>query len=503
MVGLTPGTIQEDAASRQRLTVWLALLTAGTFLLYQTVLQFEFISIDDGIFILENPFIQQGLTWNSFKWAWTADLTHQAVNLDYWQPLTVLSRILDIEFFGADAGAHHGVNLLLHLLNTVLLARLLFRLGFPVAEVFIMAAFFAWHPVQVETVAWVSARKDLLAVCFGLLTLQAHLSYRSRPSAARYALVLILFLLSLLAKPSLMLLPVLLTASDLLNVPAVARPPRLNRILTEKIPFGILSLLSVFLVQSALGREVSRGGAWTAEHVCAMFFFQIRKILLPENLTIYHSEFPLAYDFLALLAGALMLAVLAGAVWFLCRRKPLFAFGAVWLAAALIPTLTRRYPEDRFLYFALAGFMVMGFSLLQLCVRERSKIHQAVLILSVLLLAGSYRLTEKQLTFWQNDILLFTRALAVQPGNTRVTHMLARSYARRGDLENAAHYMKQAFQTYDDSEARARAHFYYAIELEEQGLRENALGHYRTADALKPGDLLIGVRLRALESENA
>src|ERR1700690_2237945 len=144
------------------------LLALITLLVYLPVTRDHFVNFDDQVYVTDNRTVQNGLTWAGFQWAFT---TGHGSN---WHPLTWLSHMMDCEWFGLNAGAHHSVNLLFHVANAVLLLLLLFRLTHALWPSTLVAALFAWHPLHVESVAWISERKDVLSTFFALLTLLAY-----------------------------------------------------------------------------------------------------------------------------------------------------------------------------------------------------------------------------------------------------------------------------------------------------------------------------------------
>ena len=200
------------------------LLALGSAAVHAGALDHGFVNFDDGHFVQDNPFVREGFTARSVRWALTAHLTFDAwPYLDYWQPVTVLSRLLDVELFGMDPRGHHAVNILLHGLNTALLFLVLesmTRAASPegTAASYWRSAFVAalWsvHPLRVESVAWITERKDMLAGLFWILTLAAYHRYARRPGPLRQAAVAAVFALGLMSKPFLITLPFVLLLLD-------------------------------------------------------------------------------------------------------------------------------------------------------------------------------------------------------------------------------------------------------------------------------------------------
>jgi len=171
-------------AKKPQLIVAIFLMLA-TLLVYGQVKNFEFLNFDDNKYVSENPHIKPGLTPKGLQWAFVADLTYDSMYADYWQPITMISRMIDIQLFGLNPGAHHLSNVFYHILNTLLLFLLLSRMTQKTWPSAFVAAVFALHPIQVEAVAWITARKDLLSTFFGLLTISSYLHYLKTPSIRR------------------------------------------------------------------------------------------------------------------------------------------------------------------------------------------------------------------------------------------------------------------------------------------------------------------------------
>ena len=192
-------------------TLVLFLLTAATLIVYRNVSEFEFINFDDGIYVHKNQHTQKGLTGENFRWAFTLVKPDEKT---YWHPVTWLSHMLDCQLFGLTPGAHHLSNLFYHLLNVLLLYLVLFRMTGAFWKSAFVAALFALHPVNVDSVAWIAERKNLLSTTFWMLTLLTYVYYARRPALLRYLLMMAVFTLGLMAKPMLVTLPCALLLLD-------------------------------------------------------------------------------------------------------------------------------------------------------------------------------------------------------------------------------------------------------------------------------------------------
>jgi protein O-mannosyl-transferase len=224
-------------------------LVFGTFILYSPVRTHDFINYDDRDYVLDNPHVTTGLSWETVRWSLT---TSEQAN---WHPLTWLSHASDCQLFGLDAGAHHIVSLLIHVLNVLLLFLLLHQATGALGRSFLVAAMFAWHPFNVQSVAWIAERKNVLSTFFFLLSLAAYIWYARSPQRRRLAVVTTTFLLALASKPMVVSLPFVLLLLDYWPLQRIAgwtdvcprlgiRQQSLPRLLLEKIPLFMLAAAS-------------------------------------------------------------------------------------------------------------------------------------------------------------------------------------------------------------------------------------------------------------------
>ena len=284
--------------SRQTL-ISLALVIA-TVAVYLPVRHNGFVALDDNAFVTNNPSIRGGLTWQSVRWAFTADLTHADPNADYWRPLSFLSHALDIELFGLEPAGHHLMNVAIHAAAAVALFLVLQSMTNAPWRCAFAAALFALHPLRVESVAWVAERKDVLSGVFFMLTLGAYTRYVRTPfSLRRYLIVFFLFALALMSKSMVMTLPFVLLLLDYWPlgrtrwVPAAVTSCSVTvssvaRLLKEKLPLFALaaaSSLVTFLGNRTKGKmnlvQVSTG-AGTANAFAVMSAISAKRFGRPS-----------------------------------------------------------------------------------------------------------------------------------------------------------------------------------------------------------------------------
>jgi len=368
--------------------------------------------------------------------------------------------MLDVELFGLNPAAHHGVNLLLHLANTLLLLLLALRsLTGAFWRSLAVAALFALHPLRVESVAWVAERKDLLAGLFFMLALLGWARYCRRPGPTRYLLVLALAALGLMAKPMLVTLPCVLLLLDFWPLrrlgPSAAgagKASALRRALLETLPFFILSVLSAwitFAVARQIGATASLANLSLAERLgnaltaCASYLL---KLLAPLDLSVYY---PLVRPTLWPVAAAtLVLAGLSVGAFRLRTRAPYLLTGWLWFLIMLGPVIGLvqvggQAMADRYTYLPGIGLLVAAvWSLPPLAARFAPRLQRALPAALVCLLALAATVAaHRQTGWWRDSETLYLRTLAVTKDNFIIHYNLAVEYAETGRRAEAlAHY---------------------------------------------------------------
>lgn len=460
----------------------IALLLVGIAVaLFWPVARFNFVNYDDDKYVFQNPHIREGLSWKGIRWAFTADLVQDSLHADYWQPVTFLSRMIDIELYGLNPAGHHLMNLLLHLANIFLLFTLLSEMTGAVGQSALVAALFAVHPLQVEPVAWVTARKDLLATFFGLLTIRAYRDSLQSSSRGPNLKVFILFLLALMSKPVMVTLPFLML---LLDHWPLGREDG-GKAVIEKWPLFLLSILFSlfpFIGQTEVLRHFSPAGvlsniAFHYLRYLEKFFYPVRlaiNTLLPE--TSFH---PWRVSGATLFLIGFSIFVMGQA-----RHRPYLGVGWFWYLGMLAPTIGLPRFEDRFIYLPMVGLaliLVWGVSDLLATWHHRRAvlIFSAALFLSVLTSQA-----HTQVGYWRNSVSLFEHALEIYPKDNYIAHnQLCAAHLSRGDYEKAMAQCSEAAKSKPDA---PEVQYNLALVLATQGKLEEAVRHYTEAIRLKP-----------------
>jgi tetratricopeptide (TPR) repeat protein len=405
-------------------------LALVTLFVYLPAFHYGFVRFDDPEYVSANPIVQAGWTAQGFGWAFT---TMTAGN---WHPLTWLSLMLDRQWFGP--GAHHGVNVLLHAANAVLLLALLLRLTGAFWESALAAALFAWHPLRVESVVWISERKDVLSAFFGLLALLAYTAHarcregaRPAPRGAAYGWALACFALGLLAKPMLVTLPF---AFLLLDYWPLGRAPSLDprrrewrALLLEKVPFFVLAAASCAVTLAAqhhAGAVVSLGHfppSARLENALIAYVRYVQLSVWPSGLAVFY---PVSFPVPALEVPACALALAAATALALATRtsRPYLVVGWLWFLGMLVPVIGlvqvgSQSLADRYTYLPQIGLWLAAAFALGEAARKTRWGPVAAGSAASLALAACLWATVRQIPVWRDSETLFRHAMDVSRNN--------------------------------------------------------------------------------------
>jgi hypothetical protein len=450
-----------------RVVVVILVLVAAVLSAYWGARGNDFIDIDDEQYLTRNAHVQQGLTTESIKWAFTTG------HMGNWHPLTWLSHMLDWQMFGSDAGKHHMMNVALHALNALLLLAamsMLTRAFWPAA---VIALLWAIHPLRVESVAWAAERKDVLCATFGLLCLIAYTWHARRPGLGRYLLLTLSLALGLLAKPMLVTWPALMLvldvwplrrapgSGDLRGAGDSGLPPRhhdddsipqrsWSALILEKIPLATLALTSsvvTFLAQRS-GGAVSNFELLSVGQRLANAVVSYARYL---GDTFWPTRLALMYPYrghwgASAVIGAVALLI---AVTILCialrRRQPWLLVGWLWFVGTMVPVIGlvqvgAQSMADRYTYIPQIG-LVMALVLAAWSLPRAWR--PGLMMLGVAAAVGCWGLTRQQVMFWRNSDSVYARSLAVTENNW-VIHANAAQRARlKGDTANEFRHLRE------------------------------------------------------------
>jgi tetratricopeptide (TPR) repeat protein len=477
-------------------------LALSTLLVFWQVRNFDFINYDDDSYLYENPHVLTGLTWGNIVWAFTT------AHVGNWLPLTWASFMLDCRLFGPDPGWIHLENAFLHLVNTLLLFAVLKRMTNSLWPSAFVAAAFALHPMHVESVAWITERKDVLSTFFFLLTLAAYVAYVRRRGLFRYLLTVLLFAFGLLAKPMLVTLPFVLLLGDYwplnrflsstVTTSARKSAPRrhtaLYHLLIEKIPFFALAVVSsiiTFLVQRA-GGAVADVNAFPFEARIANAFLAyaayMGKMFWPQNLAIFYPPDTGGIRlWQAALCVLLFVAISFFAIYFGRNRKYL-PVGWFWFVVTLIPVIGliqsgAQALADRYTYIPYIGlFIMIAWGLPELLSKWPHRKIALGLSAAVVLAALAF-CSYIQLSYWKNSTTVFSHAIEVTQNNYIAHFNLGRDLRSQGKTALAFEHLKKAFQI---APYYAQAANGFGSALYDQGDIGGAIEYFQKALHLKP-----------------
>jgi tetratricopeptide (TPR) repeat protein len=436
------------------------LLAAATAAAYAPVARNAFVSLDDGAFIYRNPQVLSGLSWDTARWALTA------IEYANWYPLTRLAHLADASLFGMWAGGHHLVNVAWHAAAAALLGAALLLLTGAAGRSLLVAALFALHPLQVESVAWAAERSMVLAGFFFAATLLLWARYVRRPGVGRYVAALAAYALGLASKPVLVSLPLLLVLLDLWPLGRLAAPGappwlpaagQVRRRLLEKVPFLLLaaagSAMTLFSQRAGIASFESLPFGARAANAAVSLWRYVGKLLFPVDLAVLYPYASVG----AATAAAALLALAAATLLLLAafRRRPWLGVGWLWFLVTLSPMLGlvqvgAQAMADRYAYLSLAGFaLALAWELGERLPRRG---HRAWLRpLGALALLGALGgATAVQASLWRDSETLFRHALAAVPRNPFVEVVLARALAGEGRHEEAVGHYLAALQLKED-----------------------------------------------------
>jgi tetratricopeptide (TPR) repeat protein len=442
---------------RRRTPLLCAVLVFSTLVLYLPVVHHEFLKgWDDSRYITENTHVRSGLTFVNVISAFTT------LEPFYWQPMALLSHMLDCQLFGLNYGAHHYVNVLLHAANALLLFLLLRQGTGSVWRSFLVAAFFALHPVNVETVAWAAERKSLLNAFFSLVTIAAYGWYAQRPNWKRYTAIVAAFLLALMSKPMAVTLPLILLLLDYWPLQRYEDIPflkRWSRLLLEKLPLVLISAgISVITVigERASDTVVPFSAlplSTRLENALLSYVSYIRTLLWPAGLSPFypHPAMSLgpALPVGEVAAAALILAVITALVFFV-HRKGFARMGWLFFLATLLPLIGivqtgYQGRQDHFLYIPCIGFFILLVWGLAEVVEAASIPRIVPAAFSLLLLVGCSAVTFEYLQYWQNEVKLFERARsAARQQNPWLDMLYADALSDAGRADEALPYYQES-----------------------------------------------------------
>ena len=483
-----PAPPKQAAPGRSALLVCLLLATAVIAIYAQTA-SHGYVAYDDDQYVYENPWVKAGLTASNLAWAFT---TFFYAN---WHPLTWISYMLDVSLFGLSPGPQHVVNVALHLASTLLLFLALGRATRQPWRCALVAALFAVHPLRVESVAWISERKDVLSTFFEMLTLLLYFRYAAAPGARKYLAVAGAFALSLLAKPMAVTFPLVLLLLDFWPLRRLDWPPApaaVRRLVLEKAPLLAMSAVAsvlTFLAQKGYGAVVSLTRlpfSERAANAAIAYVAYIGKALWPSRLAVLYPTQP--PDAAAAFLAVLILAAISAAAWRWIGERRYLAVGWLWYVGMLAPVIGLvqvgiQSMADRYTYVPMVGLSIALVWTAADWLEGRPALRQAAAAASVIGLLALAAVAYRQTTYWSSSRALFEHTLAVTGPNPIIENNLGVVSGREGKSAEAMALYRAALASSPDY---AEAHANLGHELLKAGHIEEAGPEIRKALALSP-----------------
>ena len=453
------------------------LLALAVVAIYAQTATHGYVAYDDDQYVYQNPRVKAGLTAANIAWAFG---TFFYAN---WHPLTWLSYMLDFTLFGPSPGAQHLVNVAFHLASTLLLFLVLYRMTRRPWRSALVAAIFAVHPLHVESVAWISERKDVLCTFFELLTLLLYLRYTARPNARRYLAVALAYALSLLAKPMAVTFPFVLLLLDYWPLARIEWPPRpapMRRLALEKLPLLAMAAAAsvlTFLAQRNYGAVISLTHLpfpARAANAAIAYAAYLWKAVWPVDLAVLYPPRPPDTGLAVL--SSLVLAAITAAAWRWVRRRPYFAVGWLWYLGMLVPVIGLvqvgiQTMADRYTYVPMVGLSIALVWLAADLLESRPALRLAASAAAAAALLALAVASYWQTAYWKSSRALFEHTLAVTRGNYIIQNNLGVVVAHDGDSAAAMALYRAAIANAPDY---AEAHANLAHELIKAGQLDQA-----------------------------
>jgi tetratricopeptide (TPR) repeat protein len=459
---------------KSRNALFCVLLAISVFALYGSVLTHPFVVFDDQDYVTQNPHVRQGLSWTTVKWAFTAT---RSAN---WHPLTWLSHAVDCQLFGLNAGAHHLDSLFLHGLNAVLLFLLLELATSGARPSLLVAALFALHPLNVESVAWVAERKNVLSTLFFLLAIGAYGWYACKPNWLRYSLIVLLFGMGLMAKPMVITLPFALLLLDYwplnrtpgsdaspLHVPQ--RP--VWKLLLEKVPLLFLSAASAVITIKAQVFAVRTLQDFPfsvrVENALVAYAQYLCKMVWPARLAALYPHPGRGLHGWQVIVAVLLLAGISAVVT-ICRSRRYLLVGWLWFLGTLVPVIGLvqvgyAAMADRYAYIPLIGIFVMiAFGVWDLA--DAKNVHLAYRMIPALCALAAFSLiTHRQLSYWKSEYDVWAHAVQTTERNSFAHNALGEALLAPQTSMSEANL--HDFDTPQKRIERARWHYEQALQI--------------------------------------
>ncbi|MEW5975206.1 MAG: tetratricopeptide repeat protein [Acidobacteriota bacterium] len=513
----------------------LGILIAGTLLTYSLAGANEFLTYDDPLYVTDNPRVQSGLSWRNIQWALTS------LEVANWHPLTWLSHMADAQWFGLNAGAHHWMNVLWHTMNVVLVFVVMADMTGANWASFLVAGLFAVHPMNVESVAWIAERKNLLSMFFALVAVRSYVSYVRCPNWHGYVLVVVAFALGLMSKPMVVTLPCVLLLLDYWplrrlkgqstvaenrplshkgakpGIPIVSAGKSWTWLAVEKLPMLSLVLASSVITIHAQGASgdlrtlETLDGASRVGNALIAYLTYLAKAFWPTKLSVFYPFDSGSVQLSDVLLAVFALGTVSVIAWRTRTNKPFLIVGWLWFLGTLFPVIGIVQVGDqalanRYGYLPLIGLFTMTVWATEQIGREAAKWRIGLRAISIVLLCVLALATRRQLEHWRTSASLFEYAVSVTRDNYVAYSNLGGAYRQSGDLELAEQNFRKAIEVNPASNSvqrfnLAQTQANLSFLLHQKGTLEEAARQAESALAANPNFALACNNLASIRAD--
>lgn len=491
---------KESRLERHRVVLIYILLSVAILLVYWQVQYFGFIDFDDKMYVIENPHVQSGLSYHGLIWAFTTTHTTN------WHPLTWLSLMFDYDLYRLNPSGYHWTNIIFHIANTLLLFFVFNRMSGETWKSALVAFLFAVHPINVESVAWIAERKNVLSTLFWTLTMLTYVLYVESPVFKRYLLVMLSFTMGLLVKPMLVTLPFVLLLLDywpLNRFPSAMQGNRngirwseISPLIREKLPLlvlaGVSSIVTVYAAQS--GGAIKSLDTFPLDvritNAFVSYAMYLKKMVWPQNLAIFypHEGMISLWKVIEYIAACLIISGFTIFVLFMSRRYRYLPVGWFWYIGTLMPVIGLiqvgyHAMADRYAYVPLIGiFVIISWGVSDIFSRLFAR-RILLILLAATVVSVSIAASWQQVQYWQSSMTIFQHALNVTKNNYQAHQGVGNVLLYQGNIDGAiAHYMEALRFKPDHAEVRNNL----GMALMYRGKFEEAMNQYLEALRIKP-----------------
>jgi protein O-mannosyl-transferase len=490
----------DDSYTNKFYNIFICLfLLSAISLIYWKIHTYDFIVFDDDAYVYDNPHIKNGITFDNIKWAFTSFHSWN------WHPLTWISHMIDCQFFGLNPGWHHIINVSFHIINSLLLFFVFKKMTGGLWQSAFVAALFALHPLHVQSVAWISERKDVLSGLFFMITLWAYNIYVKHPSKYRYFLVALFFALGLLSKPMLVTMPFVLLLLDYWPLERIrlkklsginnSQPLKiLTRLILEKIPLfffsAISSVITFFAQESGVSSFERIPISSRIANSLVSYLTYIEKMIYPTKLAVLYP-YVLIQPLWKVFTACCIIILISIMSIITIKKMPYFIVGWLWFLGTLVPVnglvaVGDQSMADRYTYLPLIGlFLIIAWAAADLWKKWELRRIWLILSISIIILV-LMAVSSNQIEYWKNSITLFEHTLSITSGNDRIHNNLAIALLKEGRIDKAINHFLQATRIcpYEWD--------YYnnlGVALDKVGRSDEAMSNFFQATRINPKDI--------------